>query len=453
VKKEIDIFIEESTIILMIGPKNTDAYSDFLKSPNSALLNENQLKFVRSFFQGKNIFLGGSAGTGKSFVIKTLFDYLQTNRKSVAKTSTTGISAFNIGGVTIYSFMGIGLGEEDTKTLISKVAKNKKAKDRILNAKTILIDECSMLKASLLEKIVGIFRYYRHNKLPQFIFVGDFLQLQPIWKNDETKEYCFNSEEWDKLEIEPIILKKIIRQDNSSEFASLLNRIRIGDTSDLSLLEKAIDRKFPDDGIHPIRVFCKNIDVNKYNAEKLAQIPTPLKVYKSKDSGLPHHIESFDKNCNAPKILELKVGAQVMLLRNIDTEGGFVNGSIGVVTGYSTEGVVVKFINGKKNVSEETWEIKEQEATVTGEIKYKVVATRTQIPLKIAFASSVHKTQGLTIDRAVVDMNGAFTSGQVYTALSRVRDIDSLSLVDFPTSRIWVDRESINFYKKIGALE
>lgn len=368
---------------------------EFESSVEWSKLTVGQKDFAKAFFSGRNIMLNGSAGTGKSFVINSLFKFLEKKGRAASKTATTGVASFNIEGQTIYSYAGLGLGDEDAQTIIKNIKKNGKARDRIFRVKSLLIDEVSMLKAGLFDKIDLIFKYFRMNNLPfggcQIILSGDFLQIQPVWKGDEEKDFVFNSRSWREADFKLVNLTESMRHNNDKKFDDFLNKIRIGDTSDLSLLNPCIGRKFKNDGIQPIYIYCKNVDVDIGNKRKLAEIKSPSKFFYSKDSGLKHHIDAFDKNCQAAKIIELKVGAQVMLLRNISVEEGFVNGSIGTVESFTNNGVSVKFKNGSSLVEDATWEIKEQEVGISGEIKYRVVATRTQIPLRVAYYSTVHK--------------------------------------------------------------
>ncbi len=419
-------------------------------------MTEDQKAFFEKFFSGSNICITGSAGTGKSFCIKSLFNFLQKEAKvSVGKTATTGVAAFNIEGSTIHSWAGIGLGDEDALSLIKFVGRNKKAKERITGCSVLILDEVSMMSASLLNKLDIVFKYYRYNNEPfgglQIIFSGDFLQLPPVFKSaEDNMGFAFDSRAWKEANISVVNLKQIMRQAGDTSFTNLLNEIRVGNTDSLPLLKSRIDAKFPNDEIKPVKIFCKNIDVNEFNKKKLNEINKPVRIFTALDSGDERFIKHFDKNCPAPKELFLKEGAQVMLLKNIDTENGLVNGSVGVIESFSTSGVVVKFCSGKIGIIDlDEWHIKEQTIGFDKKITYRVVATRKQVPLKLAYSVTVHRSQGLTLDRAELDLNEAFACGQSYVALSRVRNLESLSVKEFAPQRVMVNKQCLDFYKDI----
>lgn len=428
-------------------------FEKFKLEPNYQIATDCQKKFFEEYFKGNNIFLSGAAGTGKSFALNSLAAFLDKNNVMVGMTATTGVAAFNIKGQTIHSWAGIGLGEDSSTELVSKVKNNKILMEKIIETHTLVIDEISMLKADLLDKLDNFFKLIRFSREPfgglQLIFCGDFLQLPPVWQGDEDKDFAFNSDVWKNSGIKTVYLKEIVRQHGDPQFAELLNRLRVGDTSNLELLKSRIDFKFPDDGIDPVFLFCKNYDVEKLNKEMLNEVSGEKKTFKSKDSGSPYHISFFDKHCQAIANLELKIGAQVMLLTNIDTKQGLVNGSIGKVKGWSSGGIIVSFQTGDQIITEFKWELKEQQK-VSGKMQKVVVASRTQYPLKVAYALTVHKSQGSTLDRAVIDISEAFAEGQVYVGLSRVRDLKSLSVSSFSNSRVKVNPECLNFYKKLS---
>jgi ATP-dependent DNA helicase PIF1 len=228
-----------------------------------------------------------------------------------------------------------------------------------------------------------------------------------------------------------------------------LNELRIGDTSNIDILKSRINHEFPKDGIDPVYVCCKNVDVDQLNAEMLSEVKGASKHFKTKDVGSQYHVDFFNKNCPVPEKLELRIGAQVMLLKNIDANNGLVNGSIGKVLKFLPEGVLVKFKHCESIIGEQTWELKEQVRGFGGKMQLKVVASRTQMPLRIAYAITVHKSQGATLDRAIIDVSEAFADGQIYVALSRVRDLDSLSVTHFSPARIKVNKDCLDYYQSL----
>lgn len=429
--------------------KKEDSYSKMTKLQKEVVLN---------IFHGRNILLTGPAGTGKSFTLTAIFDFLEREGVYFAKTAMTGVAALNIGGSTLHSWAGIGLAEEAPEQLVSTVRRHKSAKDRIKAAKILFVDEISMASAELLDKLDFVLRFFRKSVRSfggiQVVFVGDFLQLPPVfkqWNRVVLENYAFDSKAWKNAKIKIIHLTEIMRQSDSG-FSNMLNKIRVGDTSDLELLKSRIDYVFPNDGIEPVRIYCKNIDVNQYNRSRLSSLKTNSRVYIADEFGSKHHIEFFNKNCPAPQALELREGAQVMLLVNHDSMFGLVNGSVGIIQKLETGQVEVKFTNGHTSIIKpHKWELKEEYIAIDGKVKMKVVACRKQIPLKLAWATTVHKQQGSTIDRAEVDVTEAFACGQVYVALSRVRDINSLSVKPFSANAIQVDKRCLDFYN--GGIE
>lgn len=410
---------------------------------------DGQKLFFELFFQGKNILLTGPAGTGKSYCLNALFSFLDTIGSHYGKTATTGVAALNIGGSTVHSWMGIGLGDDNGEALLMRVEGNKKACTRIKQCKYLFIDEISMAKAELIDKISCVCQYIRNNGDPfggiQIVFCGDALQLPPVFKRFEPENFVFDSMSWKESDIHVLELTEVIRQSDV-RFSTLLNELRVGNTANLSLLDECINRKFPDDGIQPVRLFCKNYDVNKYNIDQLNLIPASEKTYTANDSGMDAWKEFIEKNCIAPKELKLKVGAQVMLLWNLNTEGGLVNGSLGKVVNMFDGLVEVLFVSGAREMIEpQTWEISDKEV-VNGVLQKKVLASRRQIPLKLAYATSIHKIQGATLDRAEVDVSDAFADGQVYVALSRVRSLDGLRITRLDATKIRANKKCLNFY-------
>lgn len=432
-------------------------YVKFKETNGYKMLNGEQKEFCELFFARKNLFLTGDAGTGKSKVLNNIFDFLSKNGYYIGVTASTGVAALNIGGSTIHSFAGIGLGDEDVNTLLNKIAKNKKAKNRIRSIQTLFIDEISMISKELFEKLERVFRTMRFSNQPwggvQLVLSGDFLQLKSINKNNfEDCGFCFDAKAWSEAKIQTFQLTEIMRQKGDSPFAEFLRKLRLAEVDDFSILEDCYKREFVNKT--PIKIFCKNADIDKYNKEKLNQLPGQLKTYYAQTEGDLNLIQYFDKNCPAPKVLELKKGAQVVLLVNADVEGGLVNGSLGIIDGFTTEGPVVKFYSGRQEIiANNEWEIKEQFVDANGQLKYKTIATRIQIPLRLAYATSVHKSQGQTLDCAEIDLNEAWSEGQHYVAISRVRKPEDLKLERFDYNQIKANPECVNFYRNPRLLQ
>lgn len=422
-------------------------------------LTTSQARFARRFFMGANLCLTGEAGTGKSYLTKAISSFLIKRSVSVGMTGTTGVAAFNIGGQTIHSFAGLGLADEPAINLIAKVYKNRKAKERICGIDVLFIDEASMAKGDLLNKVNEVFKAIRRSVAPfggvQVVFIADFLQLPPIFKADETQELAFQCAAWREAQVETVVLVEQMRQKTDQTLLKVLNNIRVGETSSLHLLESRVGAAFPNDGIEPVRIFCRNVDVDRYNAEKLALLTTPAKTYKARDNGQPYHTDAFNKNCPAPETLELKIGAQVMLTANLDVEDrGLVNGAIGVVEAFGPDGVTVRFVGGTEIVPRKQWDIKEQEIGSDGKLHFRVVATRQQMPLRLAWACTVHRVQGQTLDRVIIDVSDAFADHMIYVALSRVRDISSLSIDSpIPHHAVRVNPECIAFYRAVDSVD
>lgn len=419
-------------------------------------LNTLQKYFVDQALRGANLFLTGQAGTGKSYTLSALMSEFTKRRIAYGITATTGIAALNVQGSTIHSWAGIGLGEEDAATLAGKVNKNKRAAERIRKTKVLIIDEISMCSKELFEKLDQVFRVVRRKfNLPfggiQLILVGDWLQLPPVARQYE-KSFCFESEIWKTARIRNVTLTEIVRQDATGSFAKLLSKIRTGEyeDADLDLLDSRFGFKFPNDGIKPVVLYCTNRNVEAFNNKELSKLEGEAVHHDAEDSGQANYIAFFDRNCPAPKVLSLKVGAQVMLLHNLSVEGGLVNGSIGVVEAFTPgKAPVVRFANGAQEVIQKhTWEAKEQVFDDNGGWRMRTAAKREQFPLKLAWSMTVHKSQGSTIDRVQLDASDAFEEGMIYVALSRVRSLDCLSIKSIDYSKIKVNQKCKRFYEQ-----
>jgi len=378
----------------------------------------------------KNVFLTGQGGTGKSYLVKKLKDQIEMDI-----TSTTGISAYLIKGSTIHSYSGIGVLSKPLRETLQKIKKNKAAKKRILDCTTLVIDEISMLGKKYFEMLNETFKLIRNNQSPFggvcLILTGDFMQLPPI--NDG---YVFESDVWDELKLHTIKLEKVYRQ-NDELYIGILSRIRLGRQTDADNVElykrvKAFtETDFDTMDIKPTFLTSKRIDVDQMNKDELSKNPNDLVLYKAQGD------TSSSLDAIAPPLLSLKVGAQVMLTININVERGLTNGSRGIITKLTSDHIYVKFMSGEI-IPFERHEFKNEDDKVY---------TRLQFPFMLAYCTSIYKSQGSTLDMAVIDLgHSVFGNHSVYVALSRVKSLDGLYLKSFLPHKITVDDRVVDFY-------
>lgn len=397
-------------------------------------LNEEQKQALLYLKTGKNAFITGGAGTGKSYLISEFINqYDNTCELDLAVTSTTGISALLLkNGKTIHSWAGIKLGTGDLYSLVSK---NKAATERWLNVKTLIIDEISMLNINLFEKLNNLACRIRNNTDPfggiQIILVGDFCQL-PVVKGNNM--FVFESVIWDLCNFKIFNFTKIIRQSNL-KFSSILQKIRLGNIDDdcKEILNNCIISKGHKiqniNGIKPTILFSTNKDVDSYNNNKLEKLIQNNKEYRTfkPDFNVAFTKLNLQQLINLKKYLlndyeklTLSINSQVMLTKNINVASGLANGSRGVVIGFDKDKhnfPIVRFTNGIEEVITlyTSKYIDENNKII---IKY--------LPLKLAWATTIHKCQGATLDFVVIDLSYIFEYGQAYVALSRARSLDGL---------------------------
>lgn len=421
------------------------------------ILSEKQNLCIKMMKEGENIFLTGQAGTGKSLVISSFINEFHTN-KNIAVTATTGSAAILLNGTTLFSYLGIGLGTASADLLIIQLKKKKFFLDRWTKLDVLIIDEISMLSPELFDKLELVARSLRRNDKPfggiQLILTGDFFQLPNINQKDM---FCFDAESWDTCIGNNVINLNInFRQRGDDVYQKCLNEVRYGAMSDdtIKLLKQRENFTLSNEfGITPTKIYSLNANVDEENTTQLDRIFEKDNDTVFFDYPLNHEVfkknlklveEKIKKSCNAPFNLQLCKGAQVMLLYNMDIDNKLVNGSRGIVVGFEGEDEDkyprVRFLSGTVRViRRKTWEIEEN-----GEI---VIAVD-QVPLKLAYATTVHRSQGATIDYAEVDMEGIFEFGQAYVALSRVKSLDGLSIKNFSHSVIKAHPKVIEFYNK-----
>ena len=391
---------------------------------------------------GHSVLITGLAGTGKSFLLRHIIEALP--KENLFTTGSTGIAAVNVGGVTLHSFAGVGLAQEPVLNLVQKLVWNDEKRQNWINCKTLIIDEISMVSAEFFEKLDGIARIARSKPaLPfggiQLVLTGDFLQLPPIVKKvvnnadgdgngegEEQKIFCFETDSWKACvsRENTFLLKRVFRQSDS-EFVNLLSKVRRGfhDEATLAPLYACVGRtlKCDLDGMEATKICTHKVQVNQENATRLAQLKGSTFKFTAKDTGekkLLHHVQ-------APPLLELKVGAQVMLLKNLDVQNGLCNGTCGIVTSFQE--IAVPTSNGEDeepNVLQDWLRPSKKQKKLSGiypivtfengvkmpivrstfEIKVgdERVAARNQLPLMLAWAVTVHKSQGKTLRYAQV---------------------------------------------------
>lgn len=402
-------------------------------------LDSDQHHVIDLLNERKSVLLVGQAGTGKSRIIKELLSKNNDDVK-VYLTSTTGVSALHIGGVTLYSFLGIGLGEASAEELYLKVKKNKKIRTILQNKSTLLvIDEISMLPLELFEKIDYIFKHIKNSAEPfggvQMLLSGDFLQLEPINADPIYKSELIHSFNFVKL-------TKNYRQEGNGEFQTILTHLR---TNCLTEIDKELLKSktvIACNDFGPVRIFTTNAAVNNYNARFLTANKNKGRTFKAKYTGQSVYKADLEKQFKAKNIdtLLLKENLKVMLTKNLDISVGLVNGSLGVIKEFVGGLPLVKFNNGIEMCIDETvWE---------SVLENEKVATATQLPLIVAYAFTVYKCQGLTLESAVIDLKNSFASHIAYVAMSRVKDLDKLTLLNFNPNTIKVNEETVEFYSK-----
>lgn len=373
----------------------------------------------------KSVLLTGAAGAGKTYVLNQFIRRAKKQGKSVAVTATTGLAATHLNGTTIHSWAGIGVHDEFSKKMTNKMAKSRQ--ELIKKADVLVIDEVSMLHDFRLDIVDEVLQHIRDNKTPfggmQVILCGDFFQLPPVNRRGSREgSFVTSSKVWQKNVFTVCYLHTQFRQREDDLYTKILNGIRAGvlSRSQLDLLQKRTD--VSDDPFTPkTRLLTVNVDVDSVNDERLDQLEGDLHEYEMESFGAAKYVEQLKRSCLAQEVLRLKLGAQVMCIKN-SQEKKYVNGSLGTVVGFDKENDYpkIELQSGRKiTITPDTWELMDGD---------KKRASVVQLPLRLAWAITVHKSQGMTLDAARIDLSRAFVEGMGYVALSRVRSIKHLSL-------------------------
>jgi len=386
---------------------------------------------------GTNVFLTGEPGSGKTYLVNQYVRYLRDHDIKVAITASTGIAATHISGSTIHSWSGIGIRKSLTKRDLDALTTMERLVKQITNTDVLIIDEISMLDAGTLDMVEEVCREIRRNHEPfgglQVVLVGDFFQLPPISKFGEPEaHFAFTARAWSESMFEICYLTEQHRQSDA-ELSSVLSSIRSGEV--LETMHTILhSRKVAthDEQLEATKLFSHNANVDEVNAERLAKLKGEVHAFDMSHHGPKAKVEQLTRGCLSPEKLELKIGAVVMCTRN-NPERGFANGTLATVIQFeSMDGYpIIKTRTGKTmTVEPMEWAIEDGE-TVTASIK--------QIPLRLAWAITVHKSQGMSLDAAVMDLSRSFAYGQGYVALSRVRTLDGLYLLGWNDRALLVD--------------
>lgn len=407
-------------------------------------LSEEQFAVMSDLFQGRNLFITGAAGTGKSHLMRHMTEAMALRKIPFGLCGSTGVAAVNVGGTTIHSWAGVGYADGPASNLVQNIRNNKLAFGRIKYTDVLCIDEISMISGELFTKLDAVFRMVREQPDAPFggmqlVMFGDMLQLPPV-----NGGFVFDSPSWDLCEVRIHMLTKVFRQKDL-EFSTALGMIRIGMLDDAT--KEFFNRRFravdENPEIIPVSIVAKNATADAINTKNLDLLPGDVVTLEAEDEGSDAAKRLLEK-CLIPKTLQLKVGARVMCLVNF-ADIGVMNGTTGFVERFQSDLPVVRFDNGQLILMEPY----EREIVQDG----KVIGKRIQVPLRLSWACSSHKIQGCTLDKAVVIMGDAFELGQIYVSLSRVRTPDGLFIKSLNKNMLKPNPRALAFYERNRKLD
>lgn len=385
---------------------------------------------------GKNVFLTGAAGTGKTYVLNQYIEYLKSRKVPVAITASTGIAATHINGMTIHAWAGIGVKESINSKHLKTLSTRKYLVKKMEKVEVLIIDEISMLHRKQLEMVSQVLQYFKMNQLPfggiQLVVCGDFFQLPPVGNEQSKDKFAFMSPTWVQSELNICYLKEQHRQQEDA-LNDILNQLKSGSLTKQSIekLSAAVHNQ-PDIQFEPTKLFTHNFDVDQMNKSELNKLNSKSKFFEAELSGNEKLISSLKNSVLATESMELKEGAKVMFVRN-NPEKGVVNGSLGELVDFDEEGFpMVRLLDDRIVIAEpEEWKIQDESG--------KVLASFKQVPLRLAWAITVHKSQGMTLDAAEIDLSNTFERGQGYVALSRLKKLENLKLIGFNQTALELD--------------
>lgn len=371
---------------------------------------------------GRNVYLTGAAGSGKTHVLNQYIDFLKKHHVGVGITASTGIAATHIGGMTIHSWAGIGIKDYLSEWDLDALSQRQPLVKRFQRTDVLVIEEVSMLKPEILDMVDEVARTLKRVDSPfggmQVVLSGDFFQLPPVVRGSREAVFADSATAWRTADLRTCYLTEQHRQKEGG-LSDVLNDIRDGEISKNTkkLLEERLSINSESDSAVVLHTHNENVDT--HNKRELDKVSGDSAEYEMVSAGRAHLIESLKKSVLAPELLELKVGARVMFVKNAPDQE-YVNGTLGTVSDISGEYPLITTTDGRTvHALPVSWEIVDDN---------KVLASVSQVPLRLAWAITVHKSQGMTLDAVEVDLSRAFTPGQGYVALSRARALEGLSL-------------------------
>lgn len=404
-------------------------------------MNEQQKQAYEKVINGRSVFISGSAGVGKSFTIENIVEWCRKNGKNVGITALTGVAAISISGRTLHSFLGIGLAVKSAYELHLYVKRKfPQIAMKLRTLDILIIDEISMLSIELFEKVSEYLQHMRRNFKPfggvQMVLCGDMCQLPPV-----DGEYCFHSPLWNRLSPEICILSQIMRQKDDEIFRTILEDARFGKCSEESFEILKAQRANTFGEIKPTVLYSYNADVDSINAREYDKLVTEERLYETVYSKNKFS-KTWADSLRIPHYVKVKIGAQMMLTANLSVEDGYANGTRCMVTGFEEDGPVVVFKDGTQLVIT-PFSYTDESSSESDPIFVN------HIPLKLAYAITIHKSQSMTLDAAVIDIGPSiFTYGQAYTALSRVRNLKSVRIVNVSKTAFKVHPDVVAFYNR-----
>ncbi|MHA3061008.1 AAA family ATPase [Acinetobacter sp. ANC 4636] len=411
---------------------------------------ETALKLLKA---GENVFLTGSAGAGKTYTLNQYIQYLKIRKVPVAITASTGIAATHMNGMTIHTWAGIGIKDTLSDDDLKRMKERKYLKEHLENTQVLIIDEISMLHAKQLNLVNQVLKYFKESDEAfggiQVVVAGDFFQLPPVSKNEERNrdKFCFMSEAWVDAKFRVCYLTEQHRQDDET-LNQILNAIRAQDLQH-NHIQALTSVRQQDIGETFTRLYTHNLDVDNLNFQHLNAIDGESHQFNAVLDGNEKLLETLKSSVRAPEELTLKKNAKVMFVKN-NFDMGYINGSLGEVIGFEEDdehGLLpkVQLSDGSILLVEpETWSVENDAG--------KVIASFQQIPLRLAWAITIHKSQGMTLEAAEINLSHTFEKGQGYVALSRLKSLEGLRLTGFNDQALELDSLAIKADRRFQEL-